>query len=113
MRARLRDGGERSDPRWHVRQRVELTHQLGELFLGLVLGGKRLHEASRADPAKGGVFRELQLVDTLGVEARAGFVPMNAAGLDLGQVCQQFGEELVRGTDQTSSARENILVRER
>ena len=67
---------------------------------GIEQRGKTAHEASRADAAECFVFGKAELVDAVGVEARAGTSAVDAALFDLGEVGEQARQELVRATDE-------------
>jgi hypothetical protein len=51
-------------------------------------------------------------VDAIGVEARTSTYSMDAARLDLAEVSEQCGEQLVGATDETARGREQLGVRE-
>jgi hypothetical protein len=67
---------------------------------GIEQRGKAAHEASCADAAKGFVFGKAEFVNAIGVEARAGTGAVDAARFDLGEVCEQARQQLVRATDE-------------
>jgi hypothetical protein len=67
---------------------------------------KAADEASSGDAAKGFVLGKAELVDAISVEARTGTGPVDAARLDLAEVAEQGGKELVRPTDEAPRRRE-------
>jgi hypothetical protein len=58
------------------------------------------------------VFGVAQFVDAIGVEARAGARPMDAARLDLAEVSKEGAEQLVGAADETARGREQLGVGE-
>jgi hypothetical protein len=141
-----RRGTEGFDAGRDFRQRVELSDQASDFFLGAVLGteqdlaevlfgevgaehqeagevelaggnrvqkyGKTANETGGGDAAKGLVFGVAQLVDAIGVEARADTYPMDTARLDLAEVREQGGEQLIGAADETACGREQLGVGE-
>src|SRR6478752_701086 len=71
-----------------------------------------LDQLRRTGAARGGVFRETQLVDAVGVEARAGAAAMEPARFDLCQMNEQRGERSIRRADQAARALEQLTVRQ-
>jgi hypothetical protein len=65
-----------------------------------------------ASATEGGILGESKLVDTIGVEGRAGAFAMNAACVQFGQVREERGQELIGSSDEATSARVQVFVRE-
>ena len=97
--------GEREDLDEIVGGEVRTQHQQArEVELtcgnGIEQRGKAAHEACRADAAEGFVFGKAELVDAVGVEARAGTSAVDTAHFDLGEVREQARQQLIRATDE-------------
>jgi hypothetical protein len=58
------------------------------------------------------VFREAELVDAVGVEARAGARAVDATGFHLGEVGEELGQDLIRAPYETACTRKQLSVRE-
>lgn len=65
-----------------------------------------------ARAAEGGVLRESQFEHAIHEEAGAGPTAMDAACLDLGEMSEQFGKDLIRSTDEAACAGEQVVVRD-
>jgi hypothetical protein len=82
-------------------------------------GGQRVQECREAsdetsggNAAKGFVFGEAELINAVGVEARAGARAVNAARFDLAEVNEELGEQLVRATHEAAGSREELAIGE-
>ena len=72
--------------------------------------GKSPSDPSRLRSAERGVFGHAKLVLTIGGEARASALAMNATRLDFREVSQERGEQLIGAADQTTDAGVELLV---
>jgi hypothetical protein len=73
-------------------------------------GGKAADQTGGGDAAKGLVFGKAQFINAVRIEARAGTGPVDAACLDLAEVGEQGGEELVGAADEASRGSEQLGV---
>jgi hypothetical protein len=73
-------------------------------------GGKAADQTGGGDAAKGLVFGEAQLINAVRIEARTGTDPVDAARLDLAEVGEQGGEQLVGAADEASRGSEQLGV---
>jgi hypothetical protein len=75
--------------------------------------GKFADQPRRGHAPDGLVFREAELIDAIGKQTRTRPLPVQLASIHFSQMRQQRREQLIRPSDQSSSVREQLGVRER